>query len=172
MALENVELQLNSRRHVQSRAERRWVSSEEVRRGREATSPPPTLLRRTVEEEPEPVYHLRAYSNYLAPKLGLLSIDTWTMFSVYLRNLMLNQFILLPMTLAAIALPRLLLLLFAAPTTRPALAIARGWLSEYAEWPTLALIGVATVAMLPRPSSWTSSHGGSSGGSVIIGRRE
>ncbi len=74
---------------------------------------PPPRLKRVVDEEPQPIHHLRSYSNYRAPKVGFLSIDTWTMVSVYLRNLLLNQFILLPMTLAAIAVPRLLLLLFA-----------------------------------------------------------
>ena len=147
-ALENVELQLDSKRHVQSRADRRWVSSDEVRKGREAVTDPPTMLQRTVEEEPEPVYHLRAYSNYLAPKIGMLSIDTWTMVSVYLRNLLLNQFILLPMTLAAIAVPRLLLLLFASPTTEPMLTVTRHWLTEHDERRMLVLLGVATVAML------------------------
>lgn len=29
-----------------------------------------------VEEEPEPIYHLRSFSNYLSPRLGLFSIDT------------------------------------------------------------------------------------------------
>jgi hypothetical protein len=38
---------------------------------------------RIVEEEPEPVYHLRAYSNYLSPQLGLVSIDTWTLISIF-----------------------------------------------------------------------------------------
>jgi hypothetical protein len=147
-ALENVELQLNSRRHVQGHSDRRWVSSEEVRKCREAVAPPPPMLRRTVEEEPEPVYHLRAYSNYLAPKLGLLSIDTWTMVSVYLRNLLLNQFILLPMTLAAIAVPRLLLLLFASPPTGPVVALTRNWLIENAERRVLIVLGVAALAML------------------------
>ncbi len=147
-ALENVELQLNSRRHVQGRADRRWVSADEVRKGRESVATPPPMLRRTVEEEPEPVYHLRAYSNYLAPKIGLLSIDTWTMISVYLRNMLLNQFILLPITLAAIALPRLLLLLFASPTTGPAVATTKHWLSEHPERHVMIVLGVAAVAML------------------------
>ena len=33
---------------------------------------------RIVDEEPLPVYHLRSYSNYLTPRPGLLSLDTWT----------------------------------------------------------------------------------------------
>ena len=56
------------------------------------------------------------------------------MVSVYLRNLLLNQFILLPMTLAAIAVPRLLLLLFASGTTQPILTLAHRWLNEHPGW--------------------------------------
>lgn len=40
--------------------------------------------------EPEEVRFLREHSNYLTPKVGLLSADTWTIASIYLRNLLLN----------------------------------------------------------------------------------
>lgn len=55
--------------------------------------------------EPAPVRHLRSYSSYLSPKLGLLSGDTWTLAAIYLRNLLLNWFILIPVLVAAILLP-------------------------------------------------------------------
>ena len=101
-----------------------------------------------VDEEPGPIHHLRSYSNYLAPKVGFLSIDTWTMISVYLRNLLLNQFILLPMTLAAIAVPRLLLLLFASDTTESLLTIVRRWLNDHPGWPVLMTLGAALLAIV------------------------
>ena len=47
---------------------------------------PPLLLK----PEPEPIEHLRNYSNYLTPKLGLLSADTWTLVAIVIRNLLLN----------------------------------------------------------------------------------
>ena len=53
-----------------------------------------------VDDEPEPVYHLRAYSNYLAPKLGLQSTDSWTLVAIYIRNLFLNLVFLLPVLAA------------------------------------------------------------------------
>ena len=40
------------------------------------------------------IHHLRLYSNYLAPLRGLFSFDTWTLFAIYLRNLLLNQVVL------------------------------------------------------------------------------
>ncbi|HLJ88789.1 MAG TPA: hypothetical protein VKZ53_18365 [Candidatus Angelobacter sp.] len=61
--------------------------------------------------EPHAVHFLRQYSNYLAPRLGLWSADSIAFISVYLRNLMLNQFTLLPVLLAVLMLPRLAALL-------------------------------------------------------------
>jgi len=31
------------------------------------------------EEEPAPIFHLRSYSNYLSPRLGLGSADSWVL---------------------------------------------------------------------------------------------
>src|SRR5881397_878684 len=36
-------------------------------------------LKPTLTPEPRPVHRLREYSNYLSPKLGVLSADTWTL---------------------------------------------------------------------------------------------
>ena len=55
-------------------------------------------LNRLVDEEPEPLHHLRPYSNYLAPWLGLFTADTWTLIPIYLRNTLTNFFLLLPLT--------------------------------------------------------------------------
>lgn len=66
----------------------------------------PTLL---LKPEPEPIEHLRNYSNYLTPKLGLLSADTWTLVAIVIRNLLLNWLVLIPLMIAALALPRLFL---------------------------------------------------------------
>jgi len=56
--------------------------------------------------EPEQIQHLRAYSNYLTPKLGLLSADTWTLISTYLRNLLLNWIVFIPALAAILIIPR------------------------------------------------------------------
>jgi patatin-like phospholipase len=63
---------------------------------------------RAIEPEARPVRHLREYSNYLTPKLGVLSADTWTIASLYLRNLMLNLLlVILPLLAGTLAVPRL-----------------------------------------------------------------
>jgi hypothetical protein len=62
-----------------------------------------------LDPEPKPVAHLRSYSNYLDPKLGATSGDTWTLIATVIRNLMLNWSILLPLLAAALLIPRILL---------------------------------------------------------------
>jgi hypothetical protein len=62
---------------------------------------------RKIDPEPAPVRHLRDYSNYLSPKLGILSGDSWTMGSLYVRNLMLNLLVIIPILAFALAIPRL-----------------------------------------------------------------
>lgn len=59
-----------------------------------------------LDPEPEPMKHLRQYSNYLTPNLGWLSADTWTLIATYLRNLFINWLVWLPLLLAALLLPR------------------------------------------------------------------
>lgn len=58
--------------------------------------------------EPTPIQHLRDYSNYLTPTLGLLSADTWSTIATYLRNVLVNQLVIAPLVAALLLLPRLL----------------------------------------------------------------
>ena len=44
----------------------------------------------------DPITFLRKYSNYLAPRLGLFSADFWVIGMIWLRNIFLNQLILVP----------------------------------------------------------------------------
>ena len=56
-----------------------------------------TTRRANPDKEPEPIRHLRAYSSYLTPKLGLTSADTWAAVTLVVRNLVLSWLILVPM---------------------------------------------------------------------------
>jgi hypothetical protein len=60
-----------------------------------------------LEPEPDAVYNLRTYANYLTPRKGLLSVDTWTLIAVYLRNLVLNWMVFIPAIIAFLMLPRI-----------------------------------------------------------------
>ncbi|WP_218509456.1 patatin-like phospholipase family protein [Variovorax sp. dw_308] len=61
--------------------------------------------------EPGEVSWLRRYSNYLAPRTGLLSYDTLTLITTWLRNVTLNAVVLVGFLCAVLALPFLLLAL-------------------------------------------------------------
>jgi hypothetical protein len=86
--------------------------------------------------EPPELSWLRAYSNYLTPRVGLGSADTWTGATIFLRNLLLNWLVIVP----AVALVLLVLKLIATIL----IAIAR---IEDAWWPhaLMALVGVACL---------------------------
>ena len=55
-------------------------------------------------EAPE-VNFLRDYSNYLTPRVGLLGADTWAAIALYLRNLLLNQAVLIAFLSGILVIP-------------------------------------------------------------------
>jgi len=55
--------------------------------------------------EPIEIQNLRSYSNYLSPRLGFFSADSWTLIGTYLRNLLLNWCVIIPLLAAFLALP-------------------------------------------------------------------
>jgi Patatin-like phospholipase len=56
---------------------------------------------------PRQIQWLRRYSNYLTPRKGFLSGDTWASFAAWLRNVSLNQGLLIAIFLAVLAVPHL-----------------------------------------------------------------
>src|SRR5262249_41450207 len=63
--------------------------------------------KRPLQPEAAPIVHLRAYSNYLTPRVGGLSLDGWTVGMIFLRNLLLHWLVLVPVFAAVLALPLL-----------------------------------------------------------------
>ncbi|MEP7039500.1 MAG: patatin-like phospholipase family protein, partial [Acidobacteriota bacterium] len=59
--------------------------------------------------EPKQLQYLRQYSNYMSPRVGLLSADTWTLLGIYTRNLFLNWTIFIPLISAFLLIPRFFL---------------------------------------------------------------
>ena len=118
--LENVQKQIRPMRIDQAGAIRGWCDFDGRQSGLKADpvmAEKPPLHRsnfgsHVAEEEPEAIYHLRQYCNYLAPQPGVLSVDTWSMLSTYGRNLLLNQLILMPAAMAVVLVPRIFLLFF------------------------------------------------------------
>src|SRR6266446_276302 len=65
------------------------------------------LVARTVDppDEPAQLQGLRASSNFLTPKTGAMSPDTWTAVALFIRNLVLNWTVFLPLFLAVVLVP-------------------------------------------------------------------
>ena len=97
--------------------------------------------------EADPLWYLRSYTSYLNPKLGLLSADTWTLVATYLRNLLLNWLILIPLLWAVVLTPKFGLALANLPfgdTAFPWLRQDRHQL--YAAWGAGIFAGLCLIA--------------------------
>lgn len=76
-------------------------------------------------EHVRPIRFLREYSNYLAPKAGFFSTDTWTLIAIWIRNTVLNLVVLALFFMALLIMPRALgLALFSLPSSREAATAA------------------------------------------------
>ena len=60
------------------------------------------------KSEDRAIRFLREFSNYLTPKLGMFSGDTWALIAIYVRNALLNQLVLLLALIGVLLIPRLL----------------------------------------------------------------
>jgi len=59
------------------------------------------------DPEPQPIRHLREYTSYLTPRYGF-TLDTLTLLSIVMRNMILNWMILVPLVMALFCLPEFL----------------------------------------------------------------
>ena len=62
-------------------------------------SPRPSEQMRTARD---PIHHLRLFANYLTPRRGALSADTWRAVTFYVRSLVFNWLALIPMLLVVV----------------------------------------------------------------------
>jgi Patatin-like phospholipase len=58
--------------------------------------------------EPTAMQRLRFNQNFLTPKVGLLSADTWAVLGTILRNLLLNWLVFLPLLTGLLLMPRII----------------------------------------------------------------
>lgn len=108
-SLVNVEKQLDPSR-VQQATAQRVVKWKEDKKDNQRSNPHYPLRGGAIDDEPEPVQHLRAYSRYLAPRL--FSADAWTLGAIYLRNLVVNLASLAPWLFVVLMVSRLVLWAF------------------------------------------------------------
>jgi len=95
-----------------------WLSAGVARTGFGSLWPKLLDVRARPEEEPGEIAWLRRYSNYLTPKLGIGSADAWTVVAIFIRNLVLNWLVLLPVLCGALLLLKLV-------------AVGVAWLGKY-----------------------------------------
>jgi hypothetical protein len=96
--------------------------------------------------EPPEISWLRAYSNYLTPRLGIASADTWAAIAIVARNLLLNWLIIIPV----LCLVLLALKLIAAVSVAVAHGNEDGWL--------VLLILAAGIVCLIVAQAFTTRH--------------
>jgi len=92
---ENVERQLAPSRIEEARATRQSLATGE-----------------TVDEEPQPLRHLRSYTSSLYPRADILSTDAWTRILSWVRNVMIHLLVLLPLLVLIVAGARLIVALY------------------------------------------------------------
>jgi len=90
------------------------------------------------------IAHLRAFSNYLTPKVSLLSADTWSMITIWARNTLLNL-VTLVCGIAA-------LILFGRFAGLESMVLMK-WMAP--RWCTLTAFGIAGVALALTLRGWT-----------------
>lgn len=73
-----------------------WLSAWIAREGYAKVWPKLVGRRTSAEKEPSEIGWLRSYSNFLTPRRGLLSADTWAGFALVIRNLLLNWLVIIP----------------------------------------------------------------------------
>ena len=88
----------------------------------------------TLNPEPQPVRHLREFSNYLAPRTGLTSVDFWTLITTFIRNMFLNWLVLISWLAAAMMIPRLYLAAINLQPDWSGLSTWNSWKNPPANW--------------------------------------
>jgi hypothetical protein len=95
-----------------------WVTAWGSRNGWNMAGVQERLASRS---SPKQVENLREFTNYLTPRAGLMSADTWVGVATIARNLVLNWSLFLPLFLLTVAVPKFVAALFEGLAQRPEL---------------------------------------------------
>ena len=106
---------------------------------------------------PDPIHHIRLFSNYLTPRKGALSADTWRAITVVSRNLIITVLTLLPILGAAVFAAQFYFVadknLAAAFVCGGVSATARRDVAESARSATARRVSAGAAAISPPPSA-------------------
>ena len=83
-----------------------WIHKIGIHKVEQALSPVDSPYPQ--QDEVRPIEFLRDFSNYLAPRPGMFSADTWTILAVWSRNTFLNLLILIAAVSCVLLVPRTL----------------------------------------------------------------
>lgn len=92
-----------------------------------------------------PIAQFRKYTNYLSPKRGLTSLDAWTLAATYLRNLLLNWMVLLPLLTLLLTVPNLMVTLLEATSEWNQ---DSRWAQQLIDWPMFTALALLTLGSL------------------------
>jgi hypothetical protein len=98
--------------------------------------------------EPPEISWLRAYSNYLTPRIGIGSADTWAALAIIVRNLMLNWLVIIPVVCLAL----LVLKIVAAISVWAAHAVDSSWIMISLALGVICLIFAQAFTTRHRPA--------------------
>lgn len=104
-----------------------------------------------VDPEPRPLRHLREYTSFLAPRLGGLTVDTWTLAATVTRNLFLNSCMLLPAAAALLCLP---ILVGAAMKSLSCWSPDHNWIAVFVLSLSIALLLLTIVQGISKKWQW------------------
>lgn len=127
-----------------------WLKREHGNLDTVADALSPGTSAKPVRQEREEIRFLRQYSNYLTPRPGLFSADTWALLATYFRNTVLNLTILAALLGAVLILPRLLGIL--AGTVGAAHPVAFAWIGAVIVLWAVFYIALS-ISSMPNPAS-------------------
>ncbi len=83
-----------------------WIRAQGMTRVEDGLQPPRLRAHTFQTPDPPEVRHIRRYSNYLAPRPGLFTVDGWTLIAIFARNMLLNQAVLFLVALGLLLMLR------------------------------------------------------------------
>ena len=125
-----------------------WLSAWIVREGAYRHIRDRLGRRQMPDDEAVSIKRIRENSNFLTPKIGALSADTWAALAILIRNLLLNWLILVPLIGAAVLTPKI-----AASVIGP-IASWSGWRAAAALAAALGLYVAALIGLNGRRPRW------------------
>jgi len=111
------------------------------------------------DPEPQPIRHLREYTSYLSPRYGF-TLDTLTLLSIVMRNMILNWLLLVPVAMALFCLPEFLY------------NLSYGWAFAHAKsgelwFPTVMGLAIVCVMFASATAVWRMERSPYQSGSTV-----